>query len=66
MNVTTEIAMPAFFRGQTLTRETRPLVLDGGPAVGLRLPDPDQPLVLGADAAGQPGRGRADPPGRAP
>jgi amino acid transporter len=53
--VVTEVAMPAFFRGRTLTRETRPLVLDE-PGRGLRLPDSDEPLVLGPDADDPPDR----------
>lgn len=53
--VITELAMPAYFRGRTLTRETRPLVLDE-PGRGLRLPDSDEPLVLGPDADDPPRR----------
>jgi amino acid transporter len=62
--VVTEIAMPDYFRGRTLTRETRPLVLDEGAGVhGLRLPDSEQALVLGPDADRPPATGpAADPP----
>jgi amino acid transporter len=49
--ILTEIFMPDYFRGRTLTRETRPLVLDETrPGAGLRLPDSEEPLVIGPDA----------------
>jgi amino acid transporter len=55
--VGTEILMPDYFRGRTLTRETRPLVLEE-PVRGLRLPDSEEPLVIGPDADNPPGRSR--------
>ena len=48
--IVVEITMPAYFRGRTLTRDTRPLVLDDGRPQGLRLPDSEQALVIGPDA----------------
>jgi amino acid transporter len=51
--IITEIAMPAFFRGRTLTRHTRPVVLAGTPhTTGLRLPDSEEDLVVSAEDAG--------------
>jgi amino acid transporter len=48
--IITEIAMPAFFRGRTLTRYTRPVVLAGPPhTAGLRLPDSEADLVVAPD-----------------
>jgi amino acid transporter len=48
--IITELVMPAFFRGRTLTRYTRPVVLpETAPAVGLRLPDSEAGLILAAD-----------------
>ena len=45
------------FRGRTLTRETRPLVLDETrPGLGLRLPDSEESLVIGPDDADPPVR----------
>ena len=55
--IITEITMPDYFRGRTLTRETRPLVLDE-PGRGLRLPDSEEPLVIGPDADDPPRRSR--------
>jgi amino acid transporter len=56
--VITEVAMPAFFRGRTLTRQTRPLVLDEpGVGPGLRLPDSDEALILAPDSDEPPTRG---------
>lgn len=49
--VITEVLMPDYFRGRTLTRDTRPLVLDESrPGAGLRLPDSEEGLVIGPDA----------------
>jgi hypothetical protein len=61
--IITQIAMPDFFRGRTLTRETRPLVLDETrPRAGLRLPVSEEGLVIGPDAADR--SRRDEPPGR--
>ena len=46
--IITEIAMPDYFRGRTLTKETRPLVLDE-PGRGLRLPDSEEDLIVAPD-----------------
>jgi amino acid transporter len=61
--IITELAMPAYFRGRTLTRETRPLVLDETrPGAGLRLPDSEEPLVIGPDANVAPADDPPPPP----
>jgi amino acid transporter len=61
--IITEVAMPAFFRGRTLTRETRPLVLDEpGVGPGLRLPDSEEALILAPDSTTPTvANGEADP-----
>lgn len=58
--IITELAMPDFFRGRTLTRHTRPMVLpESEAAPGLRLPDSEQALIIGPDADEKPPQGRA-------
>ncbi|HEY7103715.1 MAG TPA: APC family permease [Mycobacteriales bacterium] len=48
--IITEIVMPDYFRGRTLTKQTHPVVLpETRLHTGLRLPDAEEPLVIAAD-----------------